>query len=260
MFDKIAEKAIPEILKISGVKDLINAIIEIYFGEPIMHAKILKISRDFEVESFKEMLYSNVNNISNENLHNPIGSEQEPLLFTSFDLLNNSISSEHYRRLFSNLIASAFDKTKYPKLHPSFPFIIQQLTPLDAKILLDISKNETSYTFKIGYTYTFTKTDKKISNHFYDFYLIENENNDYEDLELTNISINNLVKQGLIQLIRITDYDLVSQINNYNKDKFANLMSSIMNPGEDVQGGGSSGPLSEIIITQLGKSFLDTCL
>lgn len=258
MLKKIVTETVPELIKISGVKDLINALIEFHFGEPIMHSKILKLARDYEVDSYKEMLYSKVDTISSENLYNPIGSEQEPLLFTSLDLLKNSISSEHYRNLFANLVASAFDKTKYPKLHPSFPFIIQQLTPLDARILLDIHKNEKSHTYGLGYF--FTKDNMRISDKFNDFYLIENETNEYEDVELTNISINNLVKQGLVELTKIDQDKPLPDVRNYDHDKFDKLLTNTMHHDTDYQGGGSSGLLSEVTLTRLGKSFLETCL
>lgn len=52
------------------------------------------------------------------------------------------IESEELRELFANLIASSVDSRKSEKTHPSFVEIIKQLSPLDAKVLMNFKQSK----------------------------------------------------------------------------------------------------------------------
>lgn len=258
--NKIAENIADSISLSTGLRETITSFFEYFFGDFNKHMRIVRLARDAEVESIKKSLFSDISKIDKDNLQNPIGTPEESILLTTFKAYPEYANSKHYQKLFNSLITSTFDKSKYCDLHPSFPFIIQQLTPLDAKILIDISKQKQSVTF--GYFYGYGQKSNgsfAYSDSFDDFYLIKNENGEYEDIELTNISINNLCKLGLIRLKNI------DKENPYNgvpvdSDDFHDVLNKATKGLELGQGGGAVGAISYVSLSRLGKSFMRTCM
>lgn len=264
MVNEILKQSANHMLQASSVNELINAIIEFKFGEFLKHARILRMSRDAEVELIKQNLLQKTSKIDEENLINPLKTEQETVVMNSFDILKNSLGVEHYRTLFENLISSTFDKSKYSIIHPSFPFIIQQLTPLDARILLDIYDHEEN-SFTVGFSFGFINEDTSFKENFNDLYILNDETEKLEDFNLTNISINNLVKQGLIKLI---PFDVSSDRESFDESSKKLKSINLFDVAKEhfsknetlTQCGAATGPSSKIILTQLGKSFIKVCV
>lgn len=92
----------------------------------------LKGKRDHNLEIFLSNLNDKVKNIPEEDLIEPPAHIVGPLLE---DMAKFYHDEEYLRDLFSNLIASTMDRNKSDFIHPSFKFIIDQLSADDAKFL-----------------------------------------------------------------------------------------------------------------------------
>lgn len=90
-----------------------------------------KIQRDQELEQFREEIQRKVSQIPDENIQEPKMNIVGPAIAAS----EFCFEEPHYKEMFSNLIASAFDSRQEGQPHPFFVEAIKQLTPEEAWIL-----------------------------------------------------------------------------------------------------------------------------
>lgn len=232
------------------VQELISALIECYCGDFIKHMKILGLCRDEEVNLVKKSLTDSILSIVSANLNNPYSPGNSDIgVITSMAFRNYDFTSDHYRKMFNTLITSTFDKSTYCNLHPSFPFIIQQISQLDANILLDIKNDKSAFIHSIYLEYS--GNTEGHADDFSNFYYYKDPNeNVIEDLKLTDIAIDNLLRLRLIMMdsveigpSKIDDkLTWLESLNNSNTMKWA------------------TGPAYRVQLTSLGKNFIKTCI
>jgi len=98
-----------------------------------------KIKRIVYLEDYKRKIEENILGIPEVNLIEPSTRIVGPAIEAS----KYFIEEEYCRDMFAKLIASSCDLSKANSVHPSFPEIIKQLTPLDARFLILFKKNDT---------------------------------------------------------------------------------------------------------------------
>lgn len=102
-----------------------------------------------------------------------------------------SFEKKDIYEMYSNLLAAASDNRRNNHVHPTFPFLISQLSPLEAVIL------EKLYNERYIHYLEFQVTTSDIPFHTIEpFTLINGYENDYESIAS---SFNNLLRLGIIR-------------------------------------------------------------
>lgn len=104
----------------------------------ITHAaekKRLKYAKDLEI--YRHELEEKIAQIPEEHY-------EEPSIQVTAQALENSkycVSEDELRKMFVNLICNSMDNRTSPYVHPSFPEILKQMTPLEAILISRFKKN-----------------------------------------------------------------------------------------------------------------------
>ena len=207
-----------------------------------------KIKQSFYLDEYKKQIAQKIAEIPEKNLVEPPLRIVGPAIEASkFFIEENSC-----REMFAQLISSACNSELSNSIHPSFPEIIKQLSPLDARFLLVFKKKTTFPMAEL----TEQHIDKSITPYptlLFDFMDAQPNFTYPEQIELSK-TIDNLVRFGL--LIR---NDKIIQLHyDYNKFKQHWLYKEVeKNIHSD----------SKLIIhsyrlelTLLGKDFLKSCV
>ena len=207
-----------------------------------------KIKRAVCLEDYKKKITEKVLGIPEQNLIEP----PIRLVGPAIEASKFFIEEEYCRDMFAKLIASACDSSKVNSVHPAFPEIIKQLTPLDARFFQLFKERNTYPAAEL----TAVHPDEKVSpfpNMLFDFRDSSASFNVGEQLELTK-TIESLIRFGL--LIKNT---AVLELN-YNYDSFKNhwFYKGITPTLDD----GSKLRITKyrVELTLLGQDFLKTCL
>lgn len=162
-----------------------------------------KAKHNLNVEDFKSKLINNVSSIPKENIQDPKVSIIGPALEAS----KYYFDEEEIRDMFANLIASSMDSSYNGLVQHSFVEIIKQLSPHDAKLFKSFASTEAFVSLvKINSEgHSNTCTDK--------LYI----NSDFSNYHINEISMDNLIRLGLIETnddLYLTDDSLY---NHYSK-------------------------------------------
>ena len=181
--------------------------------------------------------------IPKENLQEPKDAILFPLLQTSIPYLEE----QEIRKLFSHLLASAYDERLNEYLHPGFINIITQLSPNDARILLYFNNHKDDF---IGLIASNGKEEFPIINTslIYDNKLC---------IEQVALSLINLDRLGLI---KINSRLLNRHVALYTIDKGEDLNKVDNSIKNFIEEKGYQLDDNETFITQLGYAFLKVCI
>lgn len=151
-----------------------------------------KIKQEKYIEEFKQELNNKILDISEENLKEPPMNIVGPAIESS----KYFYEEKYYRKMFSNLLAAACDKSKFNKIHPSYTEIIKQLSPLDAK-LLNMFKYYNTYPLA---TLQIIDQEKKITPCIQYLFFFKERNNEFDALEHAQLttSLDNLIRLGIV--------------------------------------------------------------
>lgn len=116
------------------------------------------------------------------------------------------INEEEIKEMFAKLIASSFDKSKTEFIHPGFIGIIKQLSPLDAKVLIAVKKMSSLQKLS-GISL--------IDNNQREYRVIEMPFNDFGDIKQCALSVDNLMRLGLIAVDSINNVFELSPDREY---------------------------------------------
>lgn len=109
------------------------------FGGISQAAEKRKMKYSHDLKLYEKELEESIEQIPEEN-------KIEPSIQITAQALENSkycISEPELRKMFVNLITSSMDSSRAFEVHPSFPEIIKQMSPLDAEIISDFKKYST---------------------------------------------------------------------------------------------------------------------
>lgn len=217
---------------------------ELIFGPFDFYAQRKKLSRQHDFNEFKKTFEEKVSEIPEDSLKEPRLSMLGPTLEAS----KYYFEEKPLRDMFASLAAASVDKRKERYLHPSFPEIIKQMSPLDAdnlKLFTSQLPVAEYYQKKKGSDFVTTV----ISNVFL---MNKNEN----DIELQSQSISSLARLGLLNVeyektILADKFYEVFHTTSY----FVNLTIKLNQEG--FLTGVTRG---RAFLSPLGKSFMAVCL
>lgn len=159
------------------------------------------------IRLLQEEIISEVQNISDENIQEPVISIVGPALEAS----RYYIEEEEIRKMFSKLIASSMDSSKNSTTHHSFVEIIKMLSPLDAKNLYFMHTTDDGTISRIKMVKNSSGSYQVINNHVF------LGNPECNDSALIEPSIDNLIRLGLVNVSYIerrTNESLYDKHNN----------------------------------------------
>lgn len=217
---------------------------ELVFGPLDLYVQRKKLSRQHDFEEFKKEFESKVSEIPENSLKEPKLSILGPTLEAS----KYYFEEKSLRSMFASLAASSVDERKERYLHPSFPEIIKQMSPLDADNLrlftsqLPIAEY---YKLKKGST---TKTTL-LSNVFL-------WNKDEQDVELQSQSISSLDRLGLLR----TEYQQTILGGKFYSDFYTTTYFMNLTIQANKAGFLTGVTRGRAVLTPLGKSFKLACL
>ncbi|MDW4520514.1 DUF4393 domain-containing protein [Staphylococcus saprophyticus] len=234
--DKLIEKGAAD-----GPIKTFNKTWELVFGKFHFYVDKVQHKRKLDFEKFKEQFKNEISSVPEENLQEPQISVLGPALEASRFYINEKDLSN----MFAKLIASSMDNRKNTSTHHSFVEIIKQLSPNDAILLKHINNSEVIPAVK--------------------FKAIVNSNNDRIDIsdslikdspldiESTEISINNLVRLGIInENFGLNSLTKEGIYNDFYDSKFSNHFNKFI---EDKRLSKSLGIINPLLNS--GESFLN---
>lgn len=210
-----------------------------------------RVIREYKLAEYKKKITRKVEAIAEENLVEPPVRIVGPAIEASKFAIDEEICQE----MFSKLIASACDASTIDMLHPSFPNIVSQLSPLDAKLLQTFMYHSTYPAARIKVRHKdgivtpynhllFDFSSKKLPIIF----------NEKEQLRLTD-TVDCLVRFGLIRL----NSEIIELAYDYEKFKshwyYVSAVASGITETDTMQ-----MVKYRIELTELGKNFVRCCV
>lgn len=218
---------------------------DLVFGGFGTYVEKKRLTRLKALEDFKRSLEDKVAAIPEERLCEPPLSTVGPAMEAS----KYYFEEPEIREMFARLIASSMDREKANGVHPAFPEIVKQMSPLDARNLACLAKDN----FPIV---EYRQIDK--SNHFVTLFShIFLGNPAEKDLFAQSRSISSLSRLGLVN----TSYErfLVAE-RIYDPFRETTLYQALAEqyPADgphrlDIQKG-------QVALTPLGEKFREICL
>lgn len=197
-----------------------------------------RIETDEDLKRYRESIKNEFTSIEEEHLQNA----KLSIAGAALDSSKLFYKEEHYRMMFSKLFAKSFDSSYNDRIHPSFSSIIQQLSPLDSRLLFELTRSKCKlHRIKIkniGYLTIPAKED------FLEY--------TFEDLDS---SLSNLKRLGLISYI---DNNLKSHGNNIEDIKNSNYYLKFKDTLDaDLL---KDEFLVAMSVTSFGKKFTEVCI
>lgn len=204
------------------------------------------------IKHFEAKISEGINETANENLQNPRISIVKP----AFDSVKYFLYEKEpeYREMFAKLIVASCDKSYNEILHPSFVEIINQLSPIDARLL------DTIHFIPKVNGVSLCKNNINCS-------IIECDLIYKYGIECIAQSVSNLSRLGLIY---IADYDLTLSLSNKMIPKEDGTVTFIYEdemPSDNdskyiksLRIEGYKVLKSKCYFTKLGQDFIKTCL
>lgn len=207
-----------------------------------------QIKRAVYLEEYKKQIAKKIAEIPEENLIEPPVRIVGPAIEASKFFIEETTC----REMFAQLIASSCNSAVSGAVHPSFPEIIKQLSPLDARFLLLFKKQSTFPIVEL----TEKDTNGKLTpypNLLFDFMAVPNDFTDLEHLELSK-TVDMLIRFGLLikndRIIQLNyDYD------SFKKHWFYSAMEKTLEEGSTLK-----IHSYRIQLTLLGKDFVKSCV
>lgn len=164
-----------------------------------------KIMKDVDDQIFKSQYIKSITNHTDKIPLNDFQSPNPSILIPALDESLLYINEEEIKEMFSKLIFSAFDRTKTKYIHPGFIGIIKQLSPMDAQFLMFIKRKivEDPQNFKVI---------SLINNNQCEYRIFETTFKDFEDIEQCSLSIDNLIRLGILKVNSKDDLFVLTSI------------------------------------------------
>lgn len=207
-----------------------------------------QIKREVYLEEYKKEIAERIAKIPEENLIEPPIRVVGPAIEAS----KFFVEEDTCRKMFAQLIASACNSAVAGMVHPSFPEIIKQLSPLDARFLLLFKSRATFPAIEL----TERDTEGKLTpypNLLFDFMDVPNDFTYPEQLELSK-TVDMLMRFGLLikndRIIQL-DYDY----NTFEKHWFYVAIKKSLKNSSILQ----RRPY-RLELTLLGQDFVKSCI
>lgn len=152
------------------------------------------LNKEYNVDETKKLIAQKLENVDPEKIVTPDAYVAVPTI----QAISYSMDSEELRNLYANLLAKAMNSDTKEQVHPSFVEIIKQLSPIDSLVFKTIMQRDTNAIINLIY-----------ENDDGDFRYITSNVTDItiSSTEIVSVSIDNLVKQGIISIATDTYID-----------------------------------------------------
>lgn len=205
------------------------------------------IKREVYLVDYKKKMYEKIDTIPNEKLQEP----KMRIVGPAIEASKFYIEEEAFREMFAELIASTCNIDYADKVHPAFPEIIKQLSPLDVKFLELFKGNRTFPCCEIYAQHV----DKSITPCLHVLLDIKNSSKqfDYQEELLLTETIENLGRLGLM----IKNGNVLELNYDYNQFKthwLYDYMLKANSTDSEIK-----TRKYRIELTQLGIDFVNCC-
>lgn len=168
----------------------------------LMPLKIMNYAGEIIEKNIKISLEKKLKNIPIENIQTP----NPRISGLVFENLKYSVQEEEIREMFISLLANAMNKEKNSKVHPVFVEIINQLSSLDCIVFKELTREFDQHIYGV----ILDNLHLILSSFKEEYYLDSDEILTKENI---HFSIENLIKQGLFEIISVDPY----KDKNYQK-------------------------------------------
>lgn len=221
-----------------------------FFNNVVLYPlKKANISFKYKLEEFQADLERKVIDVPNECLQKP------PLMIAgpTLEALKYAYDEPELREMFENLLAASMDCRNNEKVRPSYVDTIRQLSPLDAKVLEIIAHKRQIACVSIQFCIADSKQ----------YYLYGMP--DYFALEFTELgdqfavsaSIINLMRLGIIDIVKRVSFDDVDYSTIYNHPFVESQFEEFSNQGRKIT---KETVNMAISLNNYGQSFVTICL
>ncbi|WP_349670599.1 DUF4393 domain-containing protein [Lacrimispora sp.] len=207
--------------------------------------------KEYNLTELEKLLAKKLEHVDENKIVTP-----EPYVaIPAIQAISYSMDSKELRNLYANILAKSMNSDTKDFVHPSFVEIIKQLTPLDSLIFNHISTK--MRTPVINLSLSTNDSDNSRNNwikNITDFTFSE-------DYKLISISIDNLLRLGLIEIpykrkiTDITQYDSVRNSIHFKKAKIRLQKLIAKGIGKKIK-----MQLNYIQKTSLGIAFKEICV
>lgn len=209
------------------------------------------IEREYKFAETKKLLEHKLENVDPEKIVTP----KAYVAIPTIQAISYSMDSEELRNLYANLLAKAMNSDTKDQVHPAFVEIIKQMSPVDSLVFKTIMERQANPIIDLVYN----KYESDIPIAIESQTIIENVTDiNIASVETVCISIDNLVKQGLISISKDKSYTDATLYDNILKSQFYIIkqQSCPITPDGFI----FSHNKKMIIKTHLGNSFYKTCV
>lgn len=171
------------------------------------------LNKEYAIDETKKLLAQKLENVDPEKIVEPEAYVAVPAI----QAISYSMNSNELRNLYANLLAKAMNSDTKDQVHPAFVEIIKQMSPLDSLVFKTIMERDANPIIDLVYN----KYESDIPIAIESQTIIENVTDiNIAPVETVGISIDNLVKQGLISIPRGKAYVDSTLYNNILKTPF----------------------------------------
>lgn len=209
------------------------------------------LNKEYSIDETKKLLEKKLENIEPEKIVTPEAYVAVPAI----QAISYSMNSEELRNLYANLLAKAMNSDTKDLVHPSFVEIIKQMSPIDSLVFKTIMERTANPIIDLVYN----KYESDVPIAIESRTIIENVTDiNVAPIETVCISIDNLIKQGLISIPQNDSYVDSTLYDNILNSPFYIIKQQSCPITPD--GFKFSHNKKMIIKTHLGNSFYKTCV
>lgn len=171
-------------------------------------------------DTIKPLIAEKIKTITEDKLKTPASYIAVPTI----EALRYTLEEEELRDLFVNLLVASMNLDTISYAHPSFVEMIKQMSPLDAKLLKEITEKSAIPSLEIIYITEKADGSYTLVPHYFDFECLALPLN-ITTLELVSASIDNLTRLGLLSsqypksFLDESRYDLLENGDTLNEIK-----------------------------------------
>lgn len=207
--------------------------------------------REYKLAETEKLLAQKLENVAEDKIVTPEAYVAVPAI----QAISYSMDSEELRNLYANLLARAMNSDTKNTVHPCFVEIIKQMSPIDSLVFKTIMERSANPIIDLVYN----KYESDIPIAIESRTIIENVTDiNVAPVETVGISIDNLIRQGLISIPKGNAYVNSDLYNNILETPFyINQQQSCPNTPDGFI---FSNKKKMIVKTHLGDSFYKNCV
>lgn len=210
------------------------------------------LNKEYAIDETKKLLAHKLEKVEPEKIVTPEAYVAVPAI----QAISYSMDSEELRNLYANLLAKAMNSDTKDLVHPSFVEIIKQLSPIDSLVFKTIMEREANPIIDLIYVkienpkFPIPIANRHIANNISDINIAP--------IETVCLSIDNLIKQGLISIPEGKSYTETELYDNIFNSQF--YLEQQRNHPKTPDGFEFSHTKKMIDNTNLGISFYNICV